>query len=148
MKVILKKDVKGTGKAGDVVKVSDGFARNKLIPSGEAVEATKQNIRAIEKEKALKAEQEAQEKAEAQEIAAELEAKTIVIKVKTGEGGKLFGSITNKDVSEGIKEQTGRDVDKKKIELANPIKQVGSFTVQIKLHSAVTAEVNLVVTEK
>ena len=148
MKVILKKDVKGTGKAGDVVKVSDGCARNKLIPSGEAVEATKQNIRAIEKEKALKAEQEAQEKAEAQEIAAELEAKTIVIKVKTGEGGKLFGSITNKDVSEAIKEQTGRDVDKKKIELANPIKQVGSFTVQIKLHSAVTAEVNLVVTEK
>ena len=148
MKVILKKDVKGTGKAGDVVKVSDGFARNKLIPSGEAVEATKQNIRAIEKEKALKAEQEAQEKAEAQEIAAELEAKTIVIKVKTGEGGKLFGSITNKDVSEAIKEQNGRDVDKKKIELANPIKQVGSFTVQIKLHSAVTAEVNLVVTEK
>ena len=148
MKVILKKDVKGTGKAGDVVRVSDGFARNKLIPSGEAVEATKQNIRAIEKEKALKAEQEAQEKAEAQEIAAELEAKTIVIKVKTGEGGKLFGSITNKDVSEAIKEQTGRDVDKKKIELANPIKQVGSFTVQIKLHSAVTAEVNLVVTEK
>lgn len=148
MKVILKKDVKGTGKAGDVVKVSDGFARNKLIPSGEAVEATKQNIRAIEKEKALKAEQEAQEKAEAQEIAAELEAKTIVIKVKTGEGGKLFGSITNKDVSEAIKEQTGRDVDKKKIELANPIKQVGSFNVQIKLHSAVTAEVNLVVTEK
>lgn len=148
MKVILKKDVKGTGKAGDVVKVSDGFARNKLIPSGEAVEATKQNIRAIEKEKALKAEQEAQEKAEAQEIAAELEAKTIVIKVKTGEGGKLFGSITNKDVSEAIKEQTGRDVDKKKIELANPIKQVGSFTVQIKLHSTVTAEVNLVVTEK
>lgn len=148
MKVILKKDVKGTGKAGDVVKVSDGFARNKLIPSGEAVEATKQNIRAIEKEKALKAEQEALEKAEAQEIAAELEAKTIVIKVKTGEGGKLFGSITNKDVSEAIKEQTGRDVDKKKIELANPIKQVGSFTVQIKLHSAVTAEVNLVVTEK
>ena len=106
MKVILKKDVKGTGKAGDVVKVSDGFARNKLIPSGEAVEATKQNIRAIEKEKALKAEQEAQEKAEAQEIAAELEAKTIVIKVKTGEGGKLFGSITNKDVSEAIKEKT------------------------------------------
>ena len=148
MKVILTKDVKGTGKAGDVVKVSDGFARNKLIPSGEAVEATKQNIRAIEKEKALKAEQEAQEKAEAQEIAAELEAKTIVIKVKTGEGGKLFGSITNKDFSEAIKEQTGRDVDKKKIELANPIKQVGSFTVQIKLHSAVTAEVNLVVTEK
>lgn len=148
MKVILKKDVKGTGKAGDIVKVSDGFARNKLIPSGEAVEATKQNIRAIEKEKALKAEQEAQEKAEAQEIAAELEAKTIVIKVKTGEGGKLFGSITNKDVSEAIKEQTGRDVDKKKIELANPIKQVGSFTVQIKLHSTVTAEVNLVVTEK
>ena len=77
-----------------------------------------------------------------------MEAKTIVIKVKTGEGGKLFGSITNKDVSEAIKEQTGRDVDKKKIELANPIKQVGSFTVQIKLHSAVTAEVNLVVTEK
>ena len=148
MKVFLKKDVMVTGKAVDVVKVSDGFARNKLIPSGEAVEATKQNIRAIEKEKALKAEQEAQEKAEAQEIAAELEAKTIVIKVKTGEGGKLFGSITNKDVSEAIKEQTGRDVDKKKIELANPIKQVGSFTVQIKLHSAVTAEVNLVVTEK
>lgn len=148
MKVILKKDVRGTGKAGDVVKVSDGFARNKLIPSGEAVEATKQNIRAIEKEKALRAEQEAEEKAEAEAAAEKLKEKNFVIKAKTGEGGKLFGSITNKDVAEAIQEQAGMEIDKKKIELAEPIKSVGSFTVKIKLHTAVTVEVSLIVTEK
>lgn len=141
MQIILKKDVKGTGKEGDIVKVSDGFARNKLIPGGLAVEATPQNIKAIEREKAALAEKRAEEKAAAEELAKKLQAKPVVVKTKVGEGGKLFGSITTMDIAEAIKEQLGFEVDKKKLVLDKPIKEVGEFTVEAKLYTEVAAKI-------
>lgn len=137
MIVILKKDVKGTGKAGEVVKVSDGFARNMLLPKGLAIEATEGNVRNLEKQKAIQAQKEADEKAAAEKLAAELAEKKIVIKTKAGEGGRLFGSITSKDIVDAIKDQLGYDIDKKKIQLEGTVKQIGHFDVAIKLYQGV-----------
>lgn len=147
MQVILKKDVKGSGKAGDVVKVSDGYARNMLIPKGLAVEATKANIRSLEKAKALQAEEEAEKCAEAQKQAELLKDKTVEIKTKAGEGGRLFGSITSKDIAEAVKSQLGIDADKKKIQLDSPIKSMGTFHVTVKLYYEIHAELTVNVTE-
>ena len=146
MIVILTKDVKGTGKAGDVVKVSDGYARNQLIPKGFAKEATQGNVRNLEKQKALAAEKKAAQKEAAQKQADELEKVTIEIKTKGGENGKLFGSITSKDIAEALEEQNGLKVDKKKIDLAAPIKQTGVTDVTIKLFPEVAAKVKVKVT--
>lgn len=145
MQVILKKDVKGTGKEGEVVKVSDGFARNKLIPAGLAVEATTQNIKAIEREKAALAAKRAEEKAAAEELAAKLVAKPVVVKTKVGEGGKLFGSITTMDIANAIKEQCDLDIDKKKLVLDKPIKETGSFEVEAKLYAEVSAKIKVII---
>ena len=117
MEVILKQDVKGTGKAGQIVKVSDGYARNKLIPGGLAVEATPANKKAFEREKAKAAEKLAQEKASAEEFARRLQDKIVVVKTKVGDNGKLFGSITSMDIAGAIKDQLGEDIDKRKIVL-------------------------------
>ena len=114
MIVILNRDVKGTGKAGDIVKVSDGYARNMLLPKGYATEATEGNIRSLEKQKALMEQKKAEEKAAAQEIAKKLEDVKVVIKTKSGEGGRLFGSITSKDIADAVKEQAKITIDKKK----------------------------------
>lgn len=143
MQVILKKDIKGTGKAGDIVNVSDGYARNKLIPSGQAVEATEANKRAIAREKANLAQKIAEEKAAAEAIAKILEQKPIIVKTKVGEGGKLFGSITSMDIAVAIKEQTGNEVDKKKIVLEKPIKEIGTSKIDIKLYQDVTAKIEV-----
>jgi large subunit ribosomal protein L9 len=143
MEVILKKDLKGTGKEGDIVKVSDGFARNKLIPGGIAVEATEANKRAIAREKQKKAEKYAQEKSEAEAFAKELEKKPVVIKTKVGDNGKLFGSITSMDIAQAILDQTGNEVDRKKIILEKPIKETGNTVVDIKLFQDVTAKVKV-----
>lgn len=134
MIVILKKDLKGTGKAGDVVKVSDGYARNMLLPKGIAIEATDGNIRTLEKVKEAEAQKRAEEKAEAEKLAEKIKSKKVVIKTKSGEGGRLFGSITSKDIADAMEEQLGIKVDKKKIELSSPIKQLGHFEVSIKLY--------------
>lgn len=141
MEVILKKDVKGSGKAGDIVKVSDGYARNKLIPGGLAVEATPANRKAIEREKAKAAEKFAQDKADAEAFKSRLEDKVVTVKTKVGEGGRLFGSITSMDIAAAIKEQTGEDVDKRKIVLSKPIKETGVETIEIKLFQDVNAKV-------
>ncbi len=146
MIVILTKDVKGTGKAGEVVKVSDGYARNMLIPKGLAKEATEGNVRNLEKQKALAAEKQAEQKAAAQKQAEALEKITLEIKSKGGESGKLFGSITSKDISEALLKQENIKVDKKKIELTNPIKQTGETQVTLKLFSEVTATLKVNVT--
>ena len=122
MQIILKKDVKGAGKAGDVVKVSDGYARNRLIPGGFAVEATPSNLARIKREKANHEAQIALDKAEANQVKKVLEDKTIRLKTRVGEGGKLFGSVTSMDIADAIKEQTRLDIDKKKIVLKKPIK--------------------------
>ncbi len=143
MIVILLKDVKGTGKAGDVVKVSDGYARNMLIPRGMAQEATDGNRRSLEKQKEAQAARRAAEKAAAEELAKKLGETGVVIKTKSGEGGRLFGSITSKDICDALKEQHGITLDKKKIELDSPIKQAGEHTVCAKLYHDVTARIRV-----
>ena len=141
MEVILKQDVKGTGKAGQIVKVSDGYARNKLIPGGLAIEATPANKRAFEREKAKAKEKFEAEKAAALDLSHQLADKVIIVKTKVGDKGRLFGAITSKDIAEAITEQTGIEVDKRKIILNKPIKETGVETVEIKLFQEVNAKV-------
>ena len=148
MIVILKKDVKGTGKAGEVIKVSPGYARNMLIPRGLAVEATEGNIRNLEKQKQIQKENEAIEKAKAEEIALKLSKGNIVIKTKAGEGGRLFGSITNKDISEAIEKQLEIKSDRRKIVLENPIKELGEVNVEAKLYPEVIGKFTVEVKEE
>ncbi|NLA70748.1 MAG: 50S ribosomal protein L9 [Clostridiales bacterium] len=143
MQVILKKDIKGTGKEGDIVKVSDGYARNKLIPGGLAVEATNQNKKAIEREKAANAARIAEEKAAAEDLRKKLTAKPITVKTKVGEAGKIFGSVTSMNIADAIKEQLGESVDKKKIVLDKPIKEVGIHTIEVKLYTDVNAKIEV-----
>ncbi len=146
MIVILNRDVKGTGKAGDIVKVSDGYARNMLIPKGYAKEATEGNVRNLEKQKAIAAEKKAEEKAEAQALAEKINERSVTIKTKAGEGGRIFGSITSKDIADALADQHKLTVDKKKIQLDNPIKQTGELTVDIKLYPEVMAKLKVTVT--
>ena len=146
MIVILLKDVKGAGKAGEVVKVSDGYARNMLIPKGFAKEATEGNIRNLEKQKAIMAEKQAAAKAAAEELADKMKTLTVNIVSKGGEGGRLFGSITSKDIAEALEEQHGIKIDKKKIVLDAPIKQVGDTEVTVKVYPEVQAQLLVSVT--
>ena len=146
MIVILTKDVKGKGKAGDVVKVSDGYARNMLLPKGLAKEATQGNVRSLEKQKAIAQEKREEQKAAAQKLAEDLEKITVNIQTKGGESGKLFGSITSKDIADALQQQENVKVDKKKIDLPAPIKQTGTQTVTVKLFEGVTAKLKVSVT--
>ena len=146
MIVILNRDVKGTGKAGDIVKVSDGYARNMLIPKGYAKEATEGNVRNLEKQKAMAAEKKAEEKAAAQALAEKVNAASVTIKTKAGEGGRIFGSFTSKDIADALADQQKLTVDKKKIQLDNPIKQTGELTVDIKLYPEVMAKLKVIIT--
>lgn len=146
MIVILQQDVKGTGKKGEVVKVSDGYARNVLIPKGIAKEATEGNVKNLNRQKEIAAEKQAAQKAAAEETAAKLNESSVTIKAKGGEGGRLFGSIGSKDISDALKEQHGVKVDKKKIELKSPIKNEGQFTVKVRLFAGVAAELKVIVT--
>ncbi|MBR3201353.1 MAG: 50S ribosomal protein L9 [Mogibacterium sp.] len=141
MEVILKQDVKGSGKAGQIVKVSDGYARNKLIPGGLAIEATPANKRAYEREQAKAKEKYEAEKAAAVDLANQLADKIVVVKTKVGDNGRLFGAITSKDIATAISEQTGIEVDKRKIVLDKPIKETGVETIGIKLFQDVTTKV-------
>ena len=143
MIVILKQDVAGTGKAGDVVKVSDGFARNMLIPRGMAMEATEGNIRSLEKQKELQEKKNQESKAAAEAQAESLKDKVIVIKAKAGDGGRLFGAITSKDVSEAMASQLGLSYDKKKIELESPIKTLGTYTATVKLFPEIKGTIKI-----
>ena len=145
MIVILNRDVKGTGKAGDIVKVSDGYARNMLIPKGYAKEATEGNVRSLEKQKAIAAEKKAEEKAAAQAQAEKIKTLSVTIKTKAGDGGRIFGSITSKDISEALMEQHKLSVDKKKIQLDNPVKQTGELSVDVKLYPEVTSKLKITV---
>lgn len=147
MIVILNRDVKGTGKAGEIVKVSDGYARNMLLPKGYATEATEGNIRNLEKQKALMEQKRAEEKAAAQALAEQMKEMKVTIKTKSGEGGRLFGSITSKDIADAAKSQHGIGLDKKKIQMANTIKALGTFEVDVKLYPEVTGKLTVVVTD-
>ena len=128
MKVILKEDVKALGKKGDVVEVSDGYARNFILKTGKGVE---------------------QEHYEAAvELGKKIEAGKIQVSIKTGEGGKVFGSVSSKEIAAEVKSQLGLEVDKKKVQLKDPIKSLGTHNVPIKLHPKVTTELKVVVTEE
>ena len=140
MQVILLKDVKGQGKAGQVVKVSDGYARNMLFPRKLAMEATPANMKVLEREREKIEAQRAIDKQVAEEIKAKIEAKTVRIVSKAGENGRLFGAVTSKDIAEAIQKEFLVELDKKKIDLDAPIKQTGITEVTLKLFPGVQAK--------
>ena len=140
MKVILRKNYNQLGHIGDLVEVKDGFARNFLLPRQIAYIATAGNIRALEEEKQLVAKIEERELEGAKKLAAELEKVSVTIPVKVGEEDKVFGSVTNQMIAEALKEKNF-DIDRRKIDLEEPIKTLGIYSINIKLHSNVTAVV-------
>ena len=142
MKVILKNDVKDLGRAGEVVNVKDGFARNYLVPQGLAVEASTKNVKEFEHEKKKIQEMAKKVKAGATGLAEQIAAAKIVIKAKAGEEDKLFGSVTSMDIADALK-AAGIEIDKKKIQLDEPIKRLGEHTVAVKIHSEVSAQLNV-----
>lgn len=140
MKLILLEDVKSVGKKGDIVNKNDGYALNYLIPKKLAVEATKANMNDLELKKKAEEKRKKEELEEAKKIAEQLNDKVIKVSVKAGENGKVFGSVTNKEIADALAKQTGMDIDKKKISFDAPIKMVGRRIVKIKLHPQVTVE--------
>ena len=148
MKVIFNQDVKGQGKKGEMKEVSQGYARNYLLPRGLATEATADNINAMKQKEKAKAAQAAREKAQAEENAKKLGAVQVVVRAKAGGAGKLFGAVTNEAISKALKEQHGIDIEKNKIVQADPIKTFGSFTVKAKLGYEVSGTINLLVIEE
>ena len=148
MKVILQQDVKGQGKKGQMVEVSEGYARNFLLPRKLAVEATAENVNTMRMQDKAKAARLAEEKAAAQALAERLKGVQVKIKARAGQGGKLFGSITSKEISEELKKQFDMDVNKSKIVLSDPIKSFGAFEVKCKLGSEVSGVINLLVIEE
>ena len=147
MKVILIEDVKTLGKKGEIVNVSDGYARNALFPKKLALEATSKNINDLKLQKAHSEKVAKEVLEEARAFADEIGKKEIQVSIKVGEGGKTFGSISTKEIAEAAKEQLGYDLDKKKIQLPNPIKSLGTTEVGIKLHPKVTAKLKVTVKE-
>ncbi|WP_027399458.1 50S ribosomal protein L9 [Anaerovorax odorimutans] len=145
MIVILQKAVKGVGKAGDVVKVSDGYARNLLLPKGLATEATEGNIKSLEKVKALNEEKRQAELAEAKKLSEKIGTLKVVIKTKSGDGGRLFGSITTKDIAAALESQHKISIDKRKFVLDSPIKQIGEFQIDVKVYPEVSAKLKVVI---
>ncbi len=148
MKVILTADVKGQGKKDQVVEVSDGYARNFLFPKKLAVPADAKSMNEIKNKEASKQHKIDVERAEAKQIAKKLEDITLVFEYAAGADSKLYGSVTNKDISEKLKSAYGIEVDKRKITLPEPIKSFGSFTADAKLYSDVSAKIKLTVTSK
>lgn len=142
MQVILKTNVEKLGREGDVVEVADGYARNYLIPKNLAVQATEKNRRALEQAKRIELSRAIKERQAAEKLAQELSTVSCTIKAKAGENDRLFGSITSADISDALKEQ-GFDIDKKKILLDEPIKELGVFTVPIKLYSDITVDIKV-----
>ena len=146
MQVILLKDVKGLGKAGEVKNVSDGYARNMLLPKKLVMEASESNLKVLEKKRAEIEAQRALDKSVAEDIKAKLESQVINIKSKAGDGGRLFGAITSKDIADQIEKDYKIVLDKKKIELSSPIKQIGETAVDLKLFQGVVAKIKVNVT--
>ncbi|WP_297134208.1 50S ribosomal protein L9 [Terrisporobacter sp.] len=148
MKVILLKDIKGTGKKGEVKDVSDGYARNFLLPKKMAVVADQTNVKELNeknKSKEIKAQKEYEE---AVELGKKMEEMAVTIYSKSGDGGRLFGSITSKDIAEQLKKQHSIEVDKRKISLDEPIRVLGSRFVEVKIHQKVTTKIRVDVKEK
>lgn len=148
MKVILIEDVKSLGKKGEIVEVSDGYARNFILKQKKGVEANNKNLNDLKLKKASE-EKRAQEIYEAAKALGEkIEAGRIEVSIKTGEGGKAFGSISSKEIASEVMTQMGLDIDKKKIQLKEPIKTLGTQEVSVKLHPKVTAKLTVSVTEE
>ena len=147
MKVILLEDVKSLGKKGEIVDVSDGYARNFILAKKLGLEATSKNLNDLKLKKAHEDKLAAQRLQEAKDFAAKLEGLQVTLKIKAGEGGKLFGSISSKEIAEAAKEQLGLEIDKKKLVLPNPIKAIGTTDVPVKLHPQVTGELKVIVQE-
>ena len=147
MKVIFKVDVRGQGKKGEMKEVSDGYARNYLLPRGLAAEATADNINAMKLKEKAKAAQLAREKAQAQENARKLEGVQVIIRARAGGAGKLFGAVTSQEISAALKEQFDIDIEKNKIVQAEPIKSFGSYTVKAKLGFETSGNINVLVVE-
>lgn len=147
MEVILLEDVKSLGKKGQIVKINDGYARNYVLPKKLGLEANAKNLNDLKLEKARQAKQAAEELQEAKELAVKVEEKQVKLTMKTGEGGKTFGTISTKEISAEAKKQLGLDIDKKKMKLDEPIKTLGTHIVTVKLHKEVTAKLTVVVGE-
>ena len=148
MKVILKADVKGSGKQGELVNVSDGYARNFLLPRGLAIEANAQAMNELKNRAASEQHKIDTELQNAKDDAQLLEGKTIKVAEKAGQNGKLFGSVTTKEIAEAIKNELKIDVDKRKIHIESEIKQYGTFEAVVKLHSDVSSKIYILVTEQ
>ena len=148
MKIILLEDVKTLGKKGDVVNVSDGYARNAILPKKLGVEATAKNLNDLKLQNQHADKVAAENLAKAKELAKEIEQKKVVIKIKSGDGGKLFGSVSTKEIAQAAKEQTGLELDKKKMQLTDPIKALGTYEVPVKLHPQVTTKLTVQVVEE
>ncbi|SCG84477.1 50S ribosomal protein L9 [Proteiniborus sp. DW1] len=149
MKVILLQDVKGLGKKGEIVNAKDGYARNFLFPKNLAKEATEGNVKVLEEQKAAKRIKEEEELAKAKELAEKISELTVELKGKSGENGKLFGSITTKDVSDALKKQHNIDIDKRKMDIeGGNIKTIGTTIVDVKVYPNVSAKLKVKVTEE
>ena len=147
MKVILMEDVKKLGKKGEIIEVNDGYARNFILPKKLGLEANGKNLNDLKLQNANK-ERLAKEQLEAaKEFAKELETKTVLVKMKAGEGGRVFGSISTKEIAQSLKVQCDMEIDKKKIQLAEPIKSFGVYEVGVKLHPKVTGILKVKVQE-
>ncbi len=147
MKVILLQDVKSLGKKGEIVNVNDGYARNFILPKNLGVEATGKNLNDLKLQKAneVKVAQELLD--EAKELAKKLEAAKVELAIKVGEGGRAFGSVSSKEIAAAVKEQLDFEIDKKKIQLKDALKTLGTHMVPIKLHAKVTAELKVIIKE-
>ena len=147
MKVILLEDVKSLGKKGQIVNVSDGYARNMILPKKLGVEATPKNLNDLKLQKNNEAKVAQEHLDAAKKLAEELKAGKVVLTMKVGEGGRTFGSVSSKEIAEAVKEQMHLEIDKKKIQLKEQIKTLGTHIVSVKLHPEVTAELNVSVKE-
>ncbi len=143
MKVILLKDIKGTGKKDQIIEVSDGFGRNYLLPRKLAIEATAETLNAIERAKEAARHREDVKRDEAEKAARDLKGKVVIVKVRAGEAGRLYGSITTQEIADALKEQHGLDLDKRKIELDEPVRTLGQTTVTLKLNAGVSTRMIL-----
>ncbi len=141
MKVILTADVKGKGYQGDIVKVNDGYARNFLLPKGLAMEATTHNLNIAKQQQAANDKRRLLERLSAEEAAKKLSGLKVIVKEKCGENGRLFGSVTSAEVAKAIIDQHGIEIDKKKIVMAEHIKDLGEYPMQIKIHAGISAEI-------
>lgn len=148
MQIILLEDVKNVGKKGELVKVNDGYARNFILPKKLGMEANARNMNDLKLKKVNDERIAAEQLAEAKELAKKLEDLKITVSVKIGEGGKTFGSVSSKEIAQAAKEQLALELDKKKMQLSEPIKTVGTHMVPIKLHPQVTASLKVVVEGK